>query len=435
MQINLTIPKAFRGLFKPARYKVYYGGRGGAKSYAIADYLIICAMQEQMRILCAREFQVSIADSVHAMLAARIVELGFGENFDIGQKTIVCTTTGSEFIFKGLKHNVTEVKGLFKIKKAWLEEAQILSDQSWEILIPTVRDPDSEIIVSFNPRYPTDPTYARMILDPSDGAIVKKVSWRDNPFFPDVLDRERRDLERKDPEAHAHVWEGEFDTRYFGGVYSKQVAKLKEQGRMRKALYDPDVPVNTAWDLGYDDATAIWFWQKVGTEIRLVDYYENNGQDIEHYCEYLKSKPYAYGKHYVPHDASNKLLAAGGRSIVQQAFALGVRMHVVPATSQQNGIEALRKTLEVTYIDEDRCRDGINCLMQYQFEYDTDKQTFKSAPRHDWSSHGSDACEIIGQVWRNDIQEKEVKKPKFLHEATANDLFWPEKSYKRPERI
>lgn len=271
---------------------------------------------------------------------------------------------------------------------------------------------------------------------------------------------------KRDPEAYAHIWEGEPDTRYSGGVYAIQMARAVADGRMRTSLYDPELPVYTAWDLGRKDSTAIWFWQKAGMEIRLIDYYENNlKDDIKHYIEQLygyeiivkEINPingmvvrwvrgniipkaahrvsYKYGKHYVPHDAANKLLAAGGRSIVQQAHVLGVKMFVVAATSQQNGIDAARITIGFSWFDTDRCAYGIRCLNSYHTAWDEDKQRFGDTPVHDWSSDCADAFEIIGQVWRNEVKEKEPEKTKFLVNATANELFWPEKTKIRPQRI
>lgn len=224
-------------------------------------------------------------------------------------------------------------------------------------------------------------------------------------------------------------FECSFDAAITGAVYGQWLS-AKE---LRKDIYDPNLPVHTAWDLGFDDATSIWFWQIINSEIRLIDYYENNGQNIEHYCNFLKSRAYPYGKHFVPHDAAHKLLAAGGRSIVQQAYALGVKMFVVAATSQQNSIEAARKTLERSYFDE-KTELGFGALKQYQFEFDEDKKTFRSKPRHDWTSHAADAYEIIGQVWRNPVISEEDEKPRFLADLTAKDVFWPEKTEKRSER-
>lgn len=227
-------------------------------------------------------------------------------------------------------------------------------------------------------------------------------------------------------DQYEQEFECSFEAAILGAVYGKWMSEAEKAGRVKDDIYDPALPVHTAWDLGYDDATAIWFWQVAHNEIRLIDYYECNGQDIEHYCDELKKRPYKYGKHFVPHDAANKLLAAGGRSIVQQAFGFGVKMYVVPATSQQNGIEAARKTIEVSWFDPIKCKEGMEGLKQYQFEFDEEKKIFRSKPRHDWASHGADAYEIIGQVWRNPKILEEVQKPRFLNEITANEVFWPQ---------
>ena len=490
MQIDVKaiIPPAYADLSTPMRYKVYYGGRGGGKSWAVADTLLIKGAQETpLRILCARELQISIADSVHRLLSDRIEVLGLTDFYKITQKSIE-GVNGTIFLFKGIRHNSTEIKSTEGIDICWVEEAEKVSRMSWEVLIPTIRKEtigsdgikrDSEIWVTFNVKNVTDATYERFILHKPDNAIVKKVSWRDNDFFPEVLNKERLDMLKRDPQAYAHIWEGEPDTRYSGGVYAIQMARAAADGRIinrmpavdmpgtgREFLYDPELPVNTAWDLGRKDSTAIWWWQKAGTEIRLVDYYENSLKDnIDHYIEQIygckintkginpvngmvtswsRGDPlpdaqhrmnWKYGKHYVPHDAAYKLLSAGGRSIVQQAMALGVKMFVVAATSQQNGIEAARRTIDSSWFDGVRCAYGIRCLNSYHFPYDEDKQRFLDVPKHDWSSDCADAYEIIGQVWRNEVKEKEPEKTKFLVNATANELFWPEKTKIRPERI
>jgi phage terminase large subunit len=237
-------------------------------------------------------------------------------------------------------------------------------------------------------------------------------------------------------DQYAQEFECSFEAAIHGAVYGLAMRVALDGGRIRSIVYDPALPVHTAWDLGFDDSTAIWFWQITQGEIRLIDYYEHNGEGIPHYCDVLVQRGYKYGKHYVPHDAANELMAAGGRSIVQQAFALGVKMTVVAATSQQNAIEAARKTLERCYFDEDKCADGIEAMRQYQFEFDEDKKTFRSKPRHDWASHGADAFEIIGQVWRTPENERPKPKPQFLGDMTADQLFWPkDKGSRRYERI
>lgn len=227
---------------------------------------------------------------------------------------------------------------------------------------------------------------------------------------------------------YAQEFECDFDAAITGSVYGKWIADAEMSGRVKAGLYDQTLKVYTAWDLGFDDSTAIWFYQIAGKEIRLIGYYENSGQDIKHYCDYLfkmsQDKGWQYADHFVPHDAAQKLLAAGGRSIVQQAYQMGVKMRVVAATSQQNQIEAARTVLPHSWFDVE-CAEGLGALKQYQFEFDEDKQTYRSKPRHDWSSHGSDAFEIIGQVMKEQKPEPKEEKPRFLHEMTSNELFWP----------
>lgn len=236
----------------------------------------------------------------------------------------------------------------------------------------------------------------------------------------DELERQRQLMSENE---YNQEFECDFDAAITGAVYGKQMVVAQNDGRIGEVpLYD-GVPVNTAWDLGYDDATAIWFWQLVGkNEIRLIDYYEANGEDITHYCDVINNRGYKYGQHFVPHDAANKLLAAGGRSIVQQAFSQNVKMHVVGSTTQQNGIEAARKTLEYCYFDEKKCEQGLAALKQYQYIFDNDRKVYQSKPRHDWTSHAADAFEIIGQVWRESQKVVEKPKPVFLNEMTFDDL-------------
>lgn len=208
-KIEFALP--FQSLFRPARYKVFYGGRGGAKSWEFARALLLKGVERKLRILCAREYQTSIADSVHKLLGEQIADLGLSRWYDV-QKTRIVGMNGTEFIFKGLRHNILEIKSTEGVDVAWIEEAQSVSNESWDVLIPTIRQAGSEIWVSFNPIDADDPTYKRFVFDPPPNSIVQKVTWRDNPWFPDVLRDEMEYLRRVDPEAYQHVWEGETRT-------------------------------------------------------------------------------------------------------------------------------------------------------------------------------------------------------------------------------
>jgi phage terminase large subunit len=205
---EISLPDPFAGLFQPSRYKVYYGGRGGAKSWAISRALILRSLQQKTRILCARELQTSIADSVHRLLSDQILAMNLAPFFEIGRNTIRCAATGSEYLFKGIRHSVQEIKSLEGVDICWIEEAQSVSAESWDIVIPTIRKEASEIWISFNPGEETDPTYQRFILKPPPDAIVQRVSWADNPWFPSTLNAERRYMRSIDIEAYEHIWNG-----------------------------------------------------------------------------------------------------------------------------------------------------------------------------------------------------------------------------------
>jgi phage terminase large subunit len=222
-QPSIDLPEPFEGLFLPARYKVYYGGRGAAKSWTIARALVLLAAARELRILCAREFQSSIADSVHRLLTDQIWDLGLQSKFTIRQKSIT-SATGSEFIFKGLRKSIQEIKSTEGLDICWVEEAQSVSDDSWEVLIPTVRKEGSEIWISFNPADELDPTYKRFVTAPPPDALVRKVGWEDNPWFPDTLDKERRYLREIDLEAYDHIWGGNPKTLTEAVIFGKRTA-------------------------------------------------------------------------------------------------------------------------------------------------------------------------------------------------------------------
>ncbi len=208
MKRGILLPEAYRDLFRPARYKVYYGGRGAGKSWAMARALVLLAASSSKRILCAREFQTSMADSVYRLLADQIRELGVGHRFQL-RRNGISAVTGSHFLFKGLRHHIQEIKSTEGIDICWVEEAQAVRDESWEILLPTIRAPHSEIWVSFNPGTAEDATYRRFVTSPPPEAVVRHVGWQDNPWLPAALDAERKHLQSKDPLAYQHIWEGE----------------------------------------------------------------------------------------------------------------------------------------------------------------------------------------------------------------------------------
>lgn len=204
--LKAALPAYAERFFQPAPYKVCYGGRGGGRSWTFARMLLIMAAQRPLRILCARELQKSIDDSVHRLLQDQIELLGL-PGFIILQREIR-HVNGSLFLFTGLKHNVNQIKSMEGLDIVWVEEAEAVSKESWQKLIPTVRKEDSEIWVTFNPDKEEDETYQRFVVNPPERAIIYKASWQDNPWFTDKLREEKDYLYAVDPEAADWVWGG-----------------------------------------------------------------------------------------------------------------------------------------------------------------------------------------------------------------------------------
>ena len=270
-------PEKLSVLFEPeySRYRVLFGGRGGAKSWGIARALLIKAARKTTRVLCAREFQTSIKDSVHKLLSDQIIALGMQGFYEVTQNAIR-GKNGSEFAFVGLKNNIANVKSYEGVDIAWVEEANTTSKLSWSTLIPTIRKEGSEIWVSFNPELETDETYQRFVISPPEGSIVQKINWSDNPWFPETLRIEKDNLFVRDREAYNTVWEGMCRQTVDGAIFAKEMQQAEFDGRITKVPYEATKPVLAIFDIGWSDATAVWFLQFVGMETRLIRYYETN---------------------------------------------------------------------------------------------------------------------------------------------------------------
>ncbi len=282
-------------------------------------------------------------------------------------------------------------------------------------------------------------------------------------FQAHELEEERLELiEEYGEEMGQNLFEQEylcsFEAAILGAIYARQMRKVEQEGRITSVPHDPSLEVHTAWDLGYGDATAIWFFQIVRNEVHVIDYHQNTGKDAQFYSSVLAGQElklhqgkvlrgdpvmahqhrmrYRYGQHHGPHDAAAKTLAAGGRSFGDQLYDYGYSMNVIPATNQADQISAARKTLESCWFDAERTEKGRDCLTSYHFQWDDQKKILSDVPLHDWSSHGSDAFEIVGQVWQPVKSAEGKPKPRFLHELTADDVFFPkEKDNFRTRRI
>jgi phage terminase large subunit len=252
-EIELSIPEKFKALFFRSRYKVFYGGRGGGKSWAVAMALIVLAYAKPLCILCTREFYRPIKDSVRKLIHNCLQSSGLEPYFRLSGNSITCTTTGSEFIFTGLHHNITEIKSLEGVDICWVEEAQAVSNESWEILIPTIRKENSEIWVTFNPQLEDDDTYQRFVINPPKNAVVQKVNYCDNPFFPETLRAEMEFCRDYNPDDYGHIWLGECVTHTDAQIF---------RGKFEVKDFDIPTAMRTRWFIGADwgfstDPTAV----------------------------------------------------------------------------------------------------------------------------------------------------------------------------------
>lgn len=255
---RLQLPAKLEQIFQPYRFKTLYGGRGSAKSRSIGGILIVLAALAERRILCTREWQSSMKDSVMALLKYQIKELDLKHRFRFGQSYIE-GKNGSEFIFEGLRVNPDKIKSMEGVDYCWIEEAQRVSEASWVYLIPTIRKPGSEFFISFNPEDEDDPTYKRFVKSPPPNALTVKLNWRDNPWFPGVLDEERRYCLESDLDAYQWIWEGNTrkisDAVIFKGKFSVETFETPTNA---KFLLGAD------WGFGADPTTLVRGFEKDG---------------------------------------------------------------------------------------------------------------------------------------------------------------------------
>lgn len=312
---------------------------------------------------------------------------------------------GTQIIFSGLWANSSSLKSIEGVDYCWIEEANKVSENSWRTLIPSIRKPNSEIWISFNPELKSDPAYQRFVEHPPQNAMVKKVSYRDNPYFDKTtLPEEMQNLKDSNEEEYLHVYEGELKQFSDGSIYQKQLKDARAEGRVCWMPVE-SVPVNTFWDLGRSDSSAIWFHQNIGKEHRFVDYYEHRLVDLDHYAKVLKDKGYLYGTHFLPHDVEVKTLGSNNRSRREIMEGMGVNpITTVPRISSvEDGIAMVRDVFKRCWFHQENCAEGLDALANYQYQYDDSYQTFRKVPLHNWASNGSDAFRMFAQGYEDDV--------------------------------
>lgn len=395
-QTTLQLPEALARIWQPRRYKVMHGGRGGGKSWSVAGVLLTMAASQTLRILCAREIQKSMKDSVHRLLKDQIVKLGLQAFYQV-LDTEIRGLNGSLILFSGLQsHTVDSIKSFEGVDIVWVEEAHGVSKKSWDVLIPTIRREDSEIWMTLNPDMETDETYQRFIAFPSDDTWVCQVNWRDNPWFPRVLDDERRKARANDRDSYDHIWEGKPRRVAEGAIYRYEVEALYSQGRVCNVPYDPALPVHTVWDLGWNDAMTIMMVQRGPQDIRILDYIEDSGRTLDWYVAQLEKRPYRWGTDFLPHDGRTRNFQTG-KSTEQLLRELGRKsVRVLAQTSIEEGIKAARLIFPKCYFDKAKTQRLLECLKRYRRAMHTQTNE-PMAPLHDEFSHGADDFRYLGQ--------------------------------------
>jgi len=428
VDVRAEFPRKLEMLFRPGRFKIAYGGRGGAKSWAFARALLIIGSRRKIRVLCVREIQKSIRDSVHKLLTEQIEMLGLNEHYEIQVATII-GKNGTEFIFEGLRSNASKIKSYEGIDICWAEEAQTVTKYSWDLLIPTIRKDDSEIWISFNPDLEEDATYQRFVVDPPEGAQIVKMTWRDNPWFPKVLLPEMEALKTKDLNDYLWIWEGECRQTVSGAIYAEEVTAAITEGRVTRVPYDPAFPVQTFWDLGYSDFTSIWFAQRFAMETRIIDFEENTQKSLDWYLQQLQRRPYTYGTCWLPPDAKAKRLGTH-RTIEEQLRDKGFKVRLVVPHRVHDGIDAARRLFSTCWFDEKKTSQGFRWLRKYHYAVNQVTGLRNRMPEHDEASHAADAfrymamsisapAESIASRVLKALQEKQFVQPKLDNTPTV----------------
>lgn len=399
----------FLPLLKPARYKGAWGGRGSGKSHFFAGMIIEDCLKERgesgegLRVVCIRETMRDLKESAKLLIEDKLLELGLGEasGFRVFKDRIETPGDGL-IIFRGMNdYSAESIKSLENFKRAWLEEAQTITDRSLMLLRPTMRAPGSQILASWNPRRARDAIDQFLRVKPPADSIVVRANWKDNPWFPRELEDERLHDLATAPDRYDHIWEGDYQKAHEGAYFARQITQAKAEGRIGHVAADPLLPKKLFFDLGGSgakaDAMAIWVAQFVGREIRVLDYIEGIGQPLAYYVGELRKRGLEQALCVLPHDGNSHHgpFDKTYRSALQEA---GWDVEVVPnqgAGAAMMRIEAARRVFPRCWFNDNKgMKDGMEALGFYHEKRDA-KRDAGLGPEHDWSSHGSDAFGLL----------------------------------------
>jgi len=380
----------------PMRHLVLKGGRGSGKSHSVARILVNIIGNYGVRALCTRETQKSIEESVYQTLCDIITDLDFDEYFD-KQKTTIYGPNGSQFIFAGLRtQDINKLKSTERIQLAWVEEAHAVSEKSLEVLGPTIREENSVIIYTYNPELEDDPVHARYALDPQPDVCVVELNWRDNPWFPEVLQGERERTFRldKSPDKTRYnwIWEGKTLPAVEGAIFANEVGTFQGESRFRPIDHDTSGMVHGVMDLGWGVMTLA-LWQRFASTMQCIAYYEETNMTYADLTDMVKKAhpKFRWGKIFMPHDASHKDPKTG-KSHKRVMEDLGWDVGDIDQIGVENYISMGRNLFETAYINSDMGgKRFMQCLKRFR-RMVPETTGHPGAPMKDEFSHG-------GETW------------------------------------
>lgn len=425
--VRLEMPEKLIPLFEgEADVRAADGGRGSGKTRTFAKMTAVKALMWSMagrsgQILCGRQFMNSLADSsLEEVKAAIRSESWLLPYFEIGDKYVRTIGGKVYYTFTGLDRNVASVKSRARILLCWVDEAEPVTDEAWTTLIPTLREDDSELWVTWNSKRKTAPVEKRF--KGVDDARIKytRVNWRDNPWFPSILERVRQRDMKDRPDQYEHIWEGDFVTVVEGAYFASHLTAARSEGRIGNVSADPLMTTRAVWDIGGTgakaDACAIWIVQFIGKELRFLDYYEAQGQPLASHVSWLRENKYANALCILPHDGAtnDKVYDVSYESALRQA---GFEVEVVP--NQGKGaagmrIEAARRLFPSMWFNERKVQGGLDAIGWYHEKKD-EERNIGLGPDHDWSSHGCLTGDALVSTSRGNV---------FIRDVVAGDMVY-----------
>lgn len=409
--VQLALPEKLIPLFEgEADVRAADGGRGSAKTRSFAKMTAVRALMwdaagREGQILCGRQFMNSLADSsLEEIKAAIRSEPWLLDAFEIGDKYVKTKSGRIYYTFAGLDRNIASIKSKARILLCWVDEAEPVTDEAWTTLIPTLREEDSELWVTWNSKRKTAPVETRFKNNPDPRIKYVRINWRDNPWFPAKLERDRQRDMKERPEQYAHIWEGDFISVVEGAYYAEHLNAARQEGRIGNFAPDPLMTIRAIWDIGGTgaraDACAIWIAQYIGPQIRWLDYYEAQGQPLATHIEWLRDNGYEKALCVLPHDGktNDRVHDVSYESALRAA---GFEVEVIAnqgAGAAMKRVEAARRLFPNMWFDE-KCQAGLDAIGWYHEKRD-EERGIGLGPEHDWSSHGADAFGLGASAYK-----------------------------------